>query len=132
MTVFKCNDCDEFFEAEDKPSICPICEETGNIHKCKYQIKTLHDLIHLEEYSIYESESLSLQANIINFEPKPEIITTAQIISSWRYFLNDIVTLNDLPEDTLDSINVEIDQCEKWHMDHNTLDDVVYDYGSDN
>ncbi len=95
--------------------------------KKKYQFKTLKDMINSDEYQIYESESLSLQSNIINRKFDPEIVTNGDIIESWKYYLNNIIGY-DISIKNKNHINAEINKIEKYHITHNTYDEIVYDY----
>lgn len=89
------------------------------------KVKTLDDMIHIEDYQIYESESLSLQSNIINHKPDPEIVTHQDIINCFCDYLQTL----KLSEKTYNKIYKEITECEQYHNDQGTINDIVFDYG---
>jgi len=88
------------------------------------KIKTLNDITRSPEYYIYESESLSLQSNIINGKPDPDIVTHQDRIDCMYDYLQ---TLN-LSIKTENKIYNEIKTVEKYHNDNGSINDTVYDY----
>jgi len=94
------------------------------------QITTLDELVHSDDYEVYQSETLlNPQFHIINnTEVDVDMmlkynaegmygVTHSDFIECWREFLSTL----DLDDDIEDSITKEIDACEKWHEDNNSL-----------
>ena len=85
--------------------------------------KTLSDMLN-EDYYIYESESLSLQSNIINGKPDPETVTHQDIINCFYDYLQTL----KLSEKTYNKIYEEITNLEKYHNDNGSILETIYDY----
>ena len=88
-------------------------------------IVSLSDMVRSEDYIIYESESLDLQANIINRKPDPEIVTHNDIIDCMYEYVDLFV------DQIRDKLNKQIEEVYRYHLDNESLDDIVYDYRSD-
>ena len=90
------------------------------------KIKTLSDLVKSPEFYIYESESLSLQSNIINKKKNPDMVTHQDIINCMHDFLQ-IIDRHLTPK-TSNKIHNEILELEKYHNQQGTILDEVYNY----
>ncbi len=100
-------------------------------------IKTLKDLINSEEYQIYASETVhSIQDHCINPNQYDTDVDTMEehnengmwgvthndTIQNWRDYLNNVL---DLDEEITEAIEKEIDECEQWHIDNESIEDII-------
>jgi len=107
-------------------------------------LDTLQDLYTSEEFMIWQDQNLGNQlfltdpdrANRIQRYSEDGAIgsTHREIIQDWRDFLSTLeVEDEDFPEDNkfdltqaqLSSIEKEIDECEKYHIDNKSIDSII-------
>jgi hypothetical protein len=92
---------------------------------------TIDDMLNSRDYQDFKSDRLGNYLFLSDPDRADRIYeasedgsdgsTHAEIIEDWRAF----VDCCDLPERCKDRLRAEIDDCEKWHADHGTLDEQV-------
>ena len=105
-------------------------------------LDTLQDLYTSEEFMIWQYQNLGNQLFLTDPDRAKRIqryygaigSTHCEIIQDWRDFLSTLkVEDEDFPEDNkfdltqaqLSSIEKEIDECEKWHIENKSIDSVI-------
>jgi len=95
-------------------------------------IKTLSDLLDSKEYDSYRFGSSSddwindpdrMQRCHDAAEDGGDGSTHSEHIEDWRQCLNNC--FDDLDDETRDSIENEINECEQWHIENESIDEII-------
>jgi hypothetical protein len=98
--------------------------------KHKYQFSDIHDMLNSPEWDGYEHDNLGLQGRILSRAADPEVVTHADVLQAERDFI-ECVLRGDISQKKEAHLLAQVNAAEKWHAQHGTLDEEVYNYGGE-
>jgi hypothetical protein len=79
-------------------------------------------MVHTEEFDVYEGDHIN---NEYNIEGK-DSWTNSDMIELQRDFISNVLRYEVDDDNLIESIEKELSDVEKWHIEHDTLDFEVF------